>query len=168
MKKFSDKINESSIINYHQKEEIEFLLNRINLSIDDLEDLFINFLDKGDHLFGINIYYYKNYLSFTDLNKEHLNKEYVSKIELKIFLQSEKYNNVSFYSKVTREKGIYTQNEIDLIEEYIFCVKTLTSISNTDKIKYNTLLEQLNIIIEFENSDEILDGLKEIKERNWS
>ena len=160
MKKFSElnKINEATYIN--QKVEVNFLLNTLGLNIEDLEDIFADFLDKADHDFGINLYYTLKGLDFTMISYEDLEK--ISNVKLKIYFQSKSYNNKDYYSESTKKRGIYSISEINLIEEYILVLKRLISIIKYDKITYNTELEQLNINLEFGNSDEILNVLKEI------
>lgn len=160
MKKFSelDKINESVHINH--KGEVGFLLSTLGLSIEDLEDIFIDFLDKADHDFRINLYYIVNGLFFTMINYENL--ERVSNVKITIYFQSKSYNNKDYYSESTKKRGFYSIDEINLIEEYILALKRFISITNHDKITYNTELEKLNINLEFGNSDKILNGLKEV------
>ena len=171
MKKFSElnKINEATYIN--QKLEVNFLLNTLGLNIEDLEDIFIDFLDKADHDFGINLYYKHHGLYYTMLNYEDFERlsedGKISNVTLTIFFQSKSYNNKGYYSESTKKRGIYSISEINLIEEYILALKRLISIIKYDKITYNTELEQLNINLEFGNSDEILNVLKEIVKNKY-
>jgi hypothetical protein len=169
MKKFSElnSINESVYV--YRKEEVTFLLSKLSLDIDDVQDIFINFLDKGDHDFGINLEYKKKHTTsyFTRVDKEELNKDVISEINLVIYFQSKNYNEKDYYSNYTKSKGFYSKNEIELIEEYIFSVKTFISMIKNDNVSFNTQLEQLHIRIKFDITDEILDGLKKILDEKW-
>lgn len=165
MKKFSEinSINES----VYRKEEVTFLLSTLGLDIDDVQDIFINFLDKGDHDFGINLEYikyspYQDRARYNTVYKEELNKDIITEINLVIYFRSKNYNKKDYYSNDTKSKGFYSKNEIELIEEYIFSVKTFISMIKIDNVSFNTQLELLSIRIKFDITDEILDGLKKI------
>jgi len=158
MKKFSElnKVNESIYV--HREEEVELLLGILGVSIEDIEDIFINFLDKGDHDFGINLQYikynpYGDRSRYTTVYKKEINKDIIKEIELVVYFQSNNY---------TEKKGYYSKNEINLIEEYILSIKKLSSIIKTDKLSFNTILEQLSITITFDVTDEIIDGLRKV------
>ena len=66
------------------------------MSIEDIEDIFIDFLDKADHDFGINLYYTLKGLDFTRINYGEFEK--ISNVKLKIYFQSKSYNNKGYYS----------------------------------------------------------------------